>query len=208
MSQRWHGLNTAVSSRDIEHIHVPYLGHDCEAMVVDPLNGDILLFTKSNRRHQSKVYKVPQSSGVSKTKTKKLEYVTTLPNMLVTGADISPTGDILAMINNGEGWRWTKSDNLMAWADFLRTRPAPCRLYLEQFGKDVIGLTEENFGRNVLKEKKTGWLVDFYAPWCFHSKNMMQPWAEAATRLKGRMKLGALDVDQHESIADQFNIQV
>merc|ERR1712130_550609 len=192
---RWRGRKTVISSREINRIRVEYPGHDCEAMVVDPLNGDILLFTKSSRRHQSKVYQVPQSSGASKTKTKKLEYVTTLPNMLVTGADISLTGDILALINKGEGWRWRKSDSLMAWADFLRTGPAPCRLYLEQFG------------RNVLKEKKTGWMVDFYAPWCFHSKNMMQPWAEAATRLKGRMKLGALDVDAHESIADQLNIQ-
>merc|ERR1719222_1849168 len=52
--------------------------------------------------------------------------------MLVTGADISPTGDILALTSDGEGWRWGKSDGLMAWADFLRTGPPPCRLYRNQ----------------------------------------------------------------------------
>merc|ERR1719450_144333 len=66
------------------------------------------------------------------------------------------------------------------------------------FGRDVNVLTDENFGRKVTKEKETGWLVDFYAPWCGHSKRLVQPWTEAATRLKGRMNLGALDVDQHE----------
>merc|ERR1712183_988642 len=132
VSRRWRGHDIEIRSRDIERIRVKYPGHDCDAMVVDPSNGDILLFTKSNRRHGSKVYKVPQGSGHSKTKTKRLQYVTTLPNMLVTGADISPSGDILALTNNGEGWRWRKSDGLMAWADFLKTGPNPCRLYQEE----------------------------------------------------------------------------
>jgi len=83
-------------------------------------------------------------------------------------------------------------------------------------GKDVIELTDENFGRKVLKEKETGWMVDFYGTFCVNSKRfskmcnskrLVQPWAEAATRLKGRMNLGALDVDQHKSIAERFKIQ-
>ena len=75
-------------------------------------------------------------------------------------------------------------------------------------GKDVIELTDENFRKKVLMEEETGWLVDFYAPWCGHSKRLVQPWADAATRLKGKMNLGALDAIQHESTADQFDIQV
>jgi hypothetical protein len=129
VSRRWRGQNIEIQSWDIARIRVKYPGHDCEAMTIDPSNGDILLFTKNNRRQESKVFKVAQGSGDSKTKTKKLEYVTTLPDMLITGADISPTGDILALTYNGEGWRWGKSDGLMAWADFLRTGPPPCRLY-------------------------------------------------------------------------------
>ena len=129
MSHRWRGRNIVIRSRDIERIRVKYPGHNCEAMAIDPSNGDILIFTKNNRRQESKVYKVAQGSGDSKNKIKKLEYVTTLPNMLVTGADISPTGDILAMTKTGEGWRWRKRCGLMAWADFFRTGPTPCRLF-------------------------------------------------------------------------------
>jgi len=128
VSHRWRGRNIVIPSRDIERIRVKYPGNDCEAMVVDPSNGDILIFTKNGRSHKStKVYKVAQGSGDSR--TRKLWYVTTLPNMLVTGADISPSGDILVMTVTGEGWRWRKSCGLMAWADFLRTRPTPCRLF-------------------------------------------------------------------------------
>ena len=75
-------------------------------------------------------------------------------------------------------------------------------------GKDVVELTDENFGEKVLKEKETGWLVDFYAPWCGHSKSLQQPWAEAATRLKGKMNLGALDAIRHNRTAGKFEIEV
>ena len=86
--------------------------------------------------------------------------------------------------------------------------PGDLDLETAGLGKDVVELTDDNFGEKVLKEKETGWLVDFYAPWCGHSKRLQQPWAEAATRLKGKMNLGAFDADQHESTADKFGIEV
>ena len=81
-------------------------------------------------------------------------------------------------------------------------------------GKDVVELTEENFEKKVLMEKETGWLVDFYVPWCPYPKRLdlcsrnylsAKPWAEAATKLKGKMNLGALDASQHKSTADKFD---
>ena len=73
-----------------------------------------------------------QASGDSKT----LEYVTTMP-MLVTEAEILPTGDILAMNNNEEEGSMTKSCGRMAWADFLKTRPALCRLNSKQVEEEL-----------------------------------------------------------------------
>jgi len=135
VSHRWHGRYKLIPSRNVKRIRVKYPGHDCQAMAVDPLNGDILIFTKSHQRRASMVFKVPQGSGDSRTKT--LEYVTTLPNnMLITGADMSPTGDILYLSNTHEGWRWRKPDSLMSWADFFKTGPTwtpiPCQ---QQCGK-------------------------------------------------------------------------
>ena len=62
--------------------------------------------------------------------------------------------------------------------------------------KDVITLTDENFDKLVLGSEDM-WLVEFYAPWCGHCKNLAPQWASAATELKGKVKLGALDATVH-----------
>jgi len=75
-------------------------------------------------------------------------------------------------------------------------------------GKDVVELTDGNFKKKVVHNKaETGWLVEFYAPWCGHCKSLSAPWAEAATKLKGKMSLGALDATQHGSTAQEFGVQ-
>jgi protein disulfide-isomerase A6 len=57
---------------------------------------------------------------------------------------------------------------------------------------DVVELTEANFDSLVLNSNDI-WLVEFFAPWCGHCKNLAPEWAKAATELKGRVKLGAVD---------------
>ena len=64
--------------------------------------------------------------------------------------------------------------------------------------KDVIELTDENFDKLVM-DSEDMWLVEFFAPWCGHCKNLAPQWASAATELKGKVKLGALDATVHTS---------
>jgi len=73
-------------------------------------------------------------------------------------------------------------------------------------GKDVVELTDANFRKKVLNSDK-GWLVEFYAPWCGHCKSLAAPWADAASQLKGKMNLGALDATQHGSTASEYGIR-
>lgn len=52
--------------------------------------------------------------------------------------------------------------------------------------KDVVELTDSNFDSLVLNSEDM-WLVEFFAPWCGHCKNLAPQWADAATELKGKV---------------------
>lgn len=71
---------------------------------------------------------------------------------------------------------------------------------------DVIELTEDNFDKLVLNSEDI-WLVEFFAPWCGHCKNLAPEWAKAAKELKGKVKLGALDATAHQSKAAEYNVR-
>lgn len=70
----------------------------------------------------------------------------------------------------------------------------------------MIELTDENFDRLVLKSEDM-WIIEFYAPWCGHCKKLAPQWEEAATELKGKVKVGALDATVHTLKAAQYGIE-
>lgn len=71
---------------------------------------------------------------------------------------------------------------------------------------DVIELNPSNFNREVLQSDSL-WLVEFYAPWCGHCQSLTPEWKKAATALKGIVKMGAVDADQHNSLGSQYGVQ-
>ncbi|XP_008543798.1 protein disulfide-isomerase A6 homolog [Microplitis demolitor] len=72
--------------------------------------------------------------------------------------------------------------------------------------KDVVELTDDNFDKLVMNSEDL-WLVEFYAPWCGHCKNLAPIWASAATELKGKVKLGALDATVNTVKSSQYEIR-
>lgn len=73
-------------------------------------------------------------------------------------------------------------------------------------GGDVVELTDSNFDKLVLQSDDV-WLVEFYAPWCGHCKNLAPEWAKAAKELNGKVKLGALDATAYQSKAQEYGVQ-
>jgi len=70
----------------------------------------------------------------------------------------------------------------------------------------VVELTDSNFEAKVLKGHEP-WLVEFYAPWCGHCKNLAPEWASAASQLEGRFKLGAVDATVHNTLGQTYKVQ-
>jgi len=71
---------------------------------------------------------------------------------------------------------------------------------------EVVELTDANFEKLVLKSDDL-WLVEFFAPWCGHCKNLEPHWKKAASELKGKVKLGALDATVHQVMASRYGVQ-
>lgn len=72
-------------------------------------------------------------------------------------------------------------------------------------GSSVISLTSTNFESKI--QSGGIWLVEFYAPWCGHCKNLAPEWEKAATVLKGIANVAALDADEHKDLAQKYKIE-
>jgi protein disulfide-isomerase A6 len=72
--------------------------------------------------------------------------------------------------------------------------------------KDVIILTDDNFDENVMKSNDM-WLVEFYAPWCGHCKNLEPHWNQAAAELRGKVKVAKVDATVHSRLASRYGVR-
>ena len=70
----------------------------------------------------------------------------------------------------------------------------------------VVELTESTFDELVLQSDDL-WLVEFFAPWCGHCKNLAPHWEKAAGELGGVAKLGAVDATVYQQLAGKYGVK-
>jgi len=71
---------------------------------------------------------------------------------------------------------------------------------------NVIQLTKKNFAEKVFGSEHV-WVVEFFAPWCGHCKNLAPEYDKAATNLKGLVRVGAVNCDDEKEICGNFGVQ-
>uniref|UniRef100_A0A061QIT2 protein disulfide-isomerase n=1 Tax=Tetraselmis sp. GSL018 TaxID=582737 RepID=A0A061QIT2_9CHLO len=73
-------------------------------------------------------------------------------------------------------------------------------------GTDVVSLSSGNFD-DLVAGSGDLWMVEFYAPWCGHCKALKPEWIEAARQLKDKVKVGAVNCDEDNSLCGKFGVQ-
>lgn len=76
----------------------------------------------------------------------------------------------------------------------------------QEAGSDVVELSSETFTSKVLASDEP-WLVEFYAPWCGHCKSLAPHWKKAATLLKGKVNVAAIDATAHNAHNSKYGVQ-
>lgn len=65
---------------------------------------------------------------------------------------------------------------------------------------NVVEVTSANFPS---KSDPQVWLLEFYAPWCGHCRNLAPKWSKVAASLKGIVKVGAVNCDIEKQLCSK-----
>ena len=75
---------------------------------------------------------------------------------------------------------------------------------LEEDHANILELNDKNFQQQ-LKNKLV--LVDFWAAWCAPCRMMAPVLNEVASELSGNQKVGKVDIEKYQSLAQQYKVR-
>lgn len=73
----------------------------------------------------------------------------------------------------------------------------------------VLDLIPDNFDKIVRSSGKPA-MVEFFAPWCGHCKNLAPVWEELAQKFafaEDKVSIGKVDADEHKELGRRFGVQ-
>ncbi|KAK4558941.1 hypothetical protein RGQ29_008265 [Quercus rubra] len=93
-----------------------------------------------------------------------------------------------------------------ALAEFVNTEGGT-NVKIAAIPSNVVVLTSDNFGEVVLDETKDV-LVEFYAPWCGHCKNLAPTYEKVATafKLEEDVVIANVDADKYKDLGEKYGV--
>ena len=160
------GQRAAVPDIDTLNLTYPDGPHDAEALMVDPVDGDLVIITKDwTLAGSSGVYRAP--GDLADGSTSRVQRVATLtepPATLVTAADVSPDGSIVAVrsyVTSGS------TDGLRVSRCGPRSLAEPCRAPVPtELQGESLGFAADGTAYLTLSEGKQP-VLHRTAPSCF-----------------------------------------
>ncbi len=112
--------------------------HDAEALLVDPLSGDIFIVTKEKK--QAQVF-LAEASELKPRQTVELEGVASLKLDNIAAGDISRDGRWILLRSEKEGWLWQRDPGQTIPATFNSTLPSKVPVRHKSQAKNGEGIS-------------------------------------------------------------------
>ncbi|RMX63306.1 hypothetical protein DD238_006598 [Peronospora effusa] len=74
-------------------------------------------------------------------------------------------------------------------------------------GEDSVKVLDPKSFREQVQQDSGVWVVEFYAPWCGHCKELEPEYKKAAMALEGFVNLAAIDCQEHEEFVQEFAVR-